>query len=366
MDISETVTVLIPTFNRAKLLSRAVKSVLQQSYTKFQIIICDNASTDDTDSVVHDLMISDKRILSYRHESNIGGLNNFRFAISLVSTPYFSILSDDDLLTRNFLMNGVKVLKQYENIGFVMQNTLFVDNFGALISTGGHVLDPNVKLYCSEGRFDSFHEYKVPYIWTAMLFRGELSHLYKKEMEGDISHDTRFLFRVISRYNYAHISTVGAFFTSHHHSMSSARPYFDMLQYTYDCYRYLEILQDNMVDESVKARVRFHLGKLIAINPYRIALKEAFRHLLKNCCNSPELPAHSILQFAKEFEGNGFIWTSIFFSNVYRSRILRSIIRILYQPINNYRITKTRRKMIKLQNTVYKAYFDDMKLLTES
>jgi glycosyltransferase involved in cell wall biosynthesis len=365
MNLSSTVTVLIPTFNRSKLLKRAIASVAQQSYPEVRIVVCDNASTDETESVVYELMSHDKRIQYFRHASNIGGLNNFRFAFAQVHTPFFSVLSDDDFLTRDFILDGVKVLNEFTNVGFVIQNTLFIDDSGALISTGGHSLSNELRLFCSDSRFDAFQNYEVPYIWTGMVFRGELSHLYEKDMQNDISHDFRFLFRAISKNNYAHLSKVGSFFTSHEGSMSSARPYFDMLQHRLDCTRYLEILEDPMVDESLKERVRYYLRKLANINPYRQALKEALRHLLKNCCNSPELPPHSVLKFAGDFDKNGFHKTASFFSSIYSSRSLRFLIKFSYQGYNNFRLRKNYFKMQTLQNTVYKSYFDDVKDLPE-
>ena len=186
-----------------------------------------------------------------------------------------------------------------------------------------------------------------------MVFRGELSHLYEKDMQNDSSHDFRFLFRAISRYNYAHLSKVGAFFTSHVGSMSSAKPYFEMLQQI-DWTRYLELLEDPMVDESLKERVHYYLRKLANSNPYRQALIEALRHLLKNCCNSPELPAHSVLKSARDFDENGFHKTASLFPSIYSTKNLKLLIRFLYQGYNNFRLRKNYFKLQKLLNTVYK------------
>ena len=218
---SHKVTVLIPTFNRAKLLKRAIASVLQQSYSEICIVVCDNASTDDTELVVRELLEFDRRIIYFRHPTNVGGLENFRYAFGLVRTQYFCILSDDDLLTKDFIFDSVKVLSDNSNVGFVIQNSLWINEQGDLISTGGYPMNGELKLFCDHNRFDAFHNFQVPYIWTGMLFRGELACLYfDRSMCNDIGSDFRYLFRVISKYNYAYLAKVGALFTSHSGSMS--------------------------------------------------------------------------------------------------------------------------------------------------
>lgn len=65
------VSVIIPTYNRAHLLSRAIKNALDQTFQDFEIIIVDDASTDDTDKLV--ASFHDRRIRYIQHEKNHGG-----------------------------------------------------------------------------------------------------------------------------------------------------------------------------------------------------------------------------------------------------------------------------------------------------
>lgn len=65
-----TVSVVIPTYNRAHLLGRAIKSVLDQTYQDFELIIVDDASSDNTGQVV--ATFADPRIHYLRHEKNRG------------------------------------------------------------------------------------------------------------------------------------------------------------------------------------------------------------------------------------------------------------------------------------------------------
>lgn len=66
-----TISVVIPTYNRASCLPRSIRSVLAQTYQDFEIIVVDDASADDTESVV--AAFDDPRIRYVRHERNLGG-----------------------------------------------------------------------------------------------------------------------------------------------------------------------------------------------------------------------------------------------------------------------------------------------------
>jgi glycosyltransferase involved in cell wall biosynthesis len=96
------ITTIIPTYRRPKLLRRAIQSVLNQTYPHFEVRIYDNASGDETAEVVAEFAKKDPRIKYYCHSSNIGATANFNFGLKRVGTPYFSFLSDDDVLLPNF------------------------------------------------------------------------------------------------------------------------------------------------------------------------------------------------------------------------------------------------------------------------
>jgi glycosyltransferase involved in cell wall biosynthesis len=88
------VSVIIPTYNRAHLLSRAIKSVLNQTFQGFEIIIVDDASTDDTDKLV--ASFHDSRIRYIRHEKKYGGGAARNSAIKQAQGDYIAFLDSDD------------------------------------------------------------------------------------------------------------------------------------------------------------------------------------------------------------------------------------------------------------------------------
>lgn len=111
------VSICIPTYNRADILPYAVNSVLSQSYTDFELLICDDASPDHTAEVVAGW--SDPRIRYIRHPQNIKRSRNMRSGYVAAAGEYFIKFDDDDALTPTFLEKAVAVLDNNSDADFV-------------------------------------------------------------------------------------------------------------------------------------------------------------------------------------------------------------------------------------------------------
>jgi glycosyltransferase involved in cell wall biosynthesis len=95
-EIPGRVTIGIPTRNRCDLVIRAVQSALAQTYADVEVVISDNASTDDTARAIEE--ISDPRIVLLKQTENIGMAQNFNVCLNRASGEFFLMLSDDDML----------------------------------------------------------------------------------------------------------------------------------------------------------------------------------------------------------------------------------------------------------------------------
>ena len=113
MGASPLITTIIPTYRRPRLLERAIRSVLRQTYPNFEVHVYDNASGDKTRQIVNELSLQDSRVKYYCHEKNIGAGNNFQYALSKVDTRYFSFLSDDDYLLPDFYKATLSEFEKY-------------------------------------------------------------------------------------------------------------------------------------------------------------------------------------------------------------------------------------------------------------
>lgn len=105
-----TVSVVIPTFNRSSYLPRAVDSILQQTYEDLELVVVDDASTDDT-SVIMD-RYDDSRIVFVRHETNRGANVARNTGIETARGKYISFLDSDDEFHPRYLE---KVISRFES-----------------------------------------------------------------------------------------------------------------------------------------------------------------------------------------------------------------------------------------------------------
>ncbi len=107
---SPLVTVLLPTYNRAHLLPRAIRSVLNQTYPHFELIIVDDGSTDDTPKVIK--AFRDRRIRYIRHDENRGILAVRNTGLDAARGDYITKVDDDDELVPEALEIAVNELRR--------------------------------------------------------------------------------------------------------------------------------------------------------------------------------------------------------------------------------------------------------------
>lgn len=129
------VTIAIPTYNRSELLKTSLESALAQDYLDYQVLVLDNASDDDTEAVVRSF--ADSRITYVRNETNIGIFGNWQRTVELNTSPYLSILSDDDVLLPNFIHESVLALDNHPDTGLSAGLAEFININGATLHVTG-------------------------------------------------------------------------------------------------------------------------------------------------------------------------------------------------------------------------------------
>ena len=128
------VSVGLPVYNGERYLPEALDSLLTQTYADFELIICDNASTDHTGEIAQSYAAKDKRVRYARNERNLGAGRNFRRAFELSSGVYFRWAAADDLSAPQSLARCVDVLDQQPTVVLAYPKTRLIDEQGRVIS----------------------------------------------------------------------------------------------------------------------------------------------------------------------------------------------------------------------------------------
>jgi len=132
-------SIVIPTYNRARLLERAVKSALAQTFQPTEVIVVDDGSTDDTPVVVRGL--HDSRLRYIRHDTNRGAAAAINTGISAALGAFISFLDSDDVVRPDWIEQCVSAMVRDPAIGIAwgwkgifdrqgrMYSVAFVDPF---------------------------------------------------------------------------------------------------------------------------------------------------------------------------------------------------------------------------------------------
>lgn len=105
------ISIIIPVYNCEKYISKTIYSVLQQTYHNYKCIIVDDGSTDNTYKIITKIVDGDKRFKIIQ-QKNLGECAARNTGISLVSTPYITVLDSDDIWHPNFLQYMLDVLQK--------------------------------------------------------------------------------------------------------------------------------------------------------------------------------------------------------------------------------------------------------------
>lgn len=128
------VSIGLPVYNGERYLAEALDSLLAQTFADFELIICDNASTDRTGEIARSYAAADQRIRYVRNQRNLGWVRNFMRAFELSSGEYFRWHAADDLLAPECQERCVEVLDRQPEVVLAHPKTRFIDEHGRLLS----------------------------------------------------------------------------------------------------------------------------------------------------------------------------------------------------------------------------------------
>ncbi|MFC1898796.1 glycosyltransferase [Chloroflexota bacterium] len=125
------ISICIPNYNYSSFIGEAIQSVLDQDLTDFEIVVVDDASTDNSASVV--ASFSDERIKYFQNDNNIGRVKNINKSLLLGSGEYITLLPSDDILLPASLKKRAAVLDSNPRVGFVYSLSSSVKIDGSVV-----------------------------------------------------------------------------------------------------------------------------------------------------------------------------------------------------------------------------------------
>ena len=275
------VSVIIPTYNRAWCLGKAIESVLAQTYQDFEILVIDDGSTDETAQ----LLASMPQVKYYRQE-NCGVSSSRNRGVALTHGEYIVFLDSDDVLMEHALQAGVNTLDRYPRVGFCYGQFYLIDESGRVLALrrSGIVNHSSV----IEGR-EQIREllFTDPIRLSAMMSRRKAlqeAGLFDENMR-HIAEDLHLIVRMAKRYDVAYIGQPMAKLQRHsgclsfnHNGKSAERAYLAILR---------EIFEDPPFGghfQSLRTVAYFNFYRAIALHAYgndmnlsRAYLKKALR-----------------------------------------------------------------------------------------
>jgi len=127
------ISVIMPVYNTAEYVEAAIKSILEQTYTDFEFIIVDDASTDGSDAIIESYAQKDERIHFFRNECNKGISFTRNRLISLAKCDYIATQDSDDVSRTDRLAKEIQILEKNINCAAVSSETDIIDDTGNII-----------------------------------------------------------------------------------------------------------------------------------------------------------------------------------------------------------------------------------------
>lgn len=124
------VSIGLPVYNGENYIKEALDSILAQTYTDFELIISDNASTDGTQEICEAYAAKDPRVRYHRNEQNLGGAGNFNHVVELSRGEFFRVAHHDDILEPECVETCVELLDQEPDVILCYTDATMIDEHG--------------------------------------------------------------------------------------------------------------------------------------------------------------------------------------------------------------------------------------------
>lgn len=225
MNDIKRVSVIIPTRNRSRMLMRSIASVISQDYSNIEVIISNNASSDDTVEVIKEARRRYPKLMAIHHQDCLELHLHWDKVIKNNATgDYLMVISDDDILIDNsYVTKAVNILRSNPSIGVVFGNYHVVNSLGVRTSSIYADFDEFIP---GDSLFSSYNKtlYGIPGIGIPLLtavFTAEAYHSCGGFDIPCISCDTYLWLKILLSYDAGFVKDYVAEYMVHGGNISS-------------------------------------------------------------------------------------------------------------------------------------------------
>lgn len=207
------VSVIIPVYNREHLIQRSINSVLNQTYKNIEVIVIDDASTDETKKRV--LEIKDERIKYFKSDSNQGPSSSRNRGIASSTGELIAFQdSDDEWLPRKLEKQIEKLVESSNDTAAVYCRMVFID-----CKTGGKKMSFEVRNFNEYYRNGS--SIQTPSMVTVLIKKTVLDELGYFDERIKVGEDTELAMRVSKKYSYVFVDEPLVMVTRNHEQLTN-------------------------------------------------------------------------------------------------------------------------------------------------
>lgn len=269
MSDNPLVSVIIPVYNRANMISKSIKSVLGQTYGNLELLVIDDNSTDGTSDLIH--TIKDTRLKYFRNELNLGPSKSRNKGIHLSKGELIAFQDSDDEWYPDKLEKQVNLLrKSSDKTAAVYCGMEFYDY------TSGLKIGDDIRKFDFGHNFRNGKNLYTPANVTVLIKKSVLDEVGYFDERLFAAEDTELAIRVSKKYEYAFVDEALVKVTRNHNQLTeSVKNYSEAKELIF--YKHKNFLSKKMLFGLCKEVANYYILK----NDYKKA-KEFIKYSLQN------------------------------------------------------------------------------------
>jgi glycosyltransferase involved in cell wall biosynthesis len=206
------VSILLPCYNAEKYLQECLDSIFQQTYTNFELIIVNDASTDNTTEIIR--KNNDRRIVYLENPANEGIVSSLNKAIEKAQGKYIARIDADDLMQKVRLLKQVQFLENQENINVAMVGSghFVINNMGKPLGIKTYPLTNEEIKTCLL--------FRNPFSHPSMMIREAVMRKYMYSKKYKHNEDYELWFKIAADHKVANIPEFCTYYRIHQNNIS--------------------------------------------------------------------------------------------------------------------------------------------------